>query len=263
MSNTTITCPYQATATNQSIPDLQTILAGVPIDLSLPRLWGVVPTADATTNPSGSTVQRVIVLTMGTAFTGAGPVVDGGEKASPIRSVTLPGGLPTNYGAPPIVSFPDATGSGATAFVEMGLGTIEILNGGTGYTGVTTVATVVGGDLAPGGVPAQVTPTVALGVVTGITIVNPGKGYNVFPQIVISDTGGGSGAVVVAALTPVGITLQQQGNDYRAPELTLTPFFKSCCPDTADQSAPFKNWMTQVLADGAQTAINALAPTIT
>lgn len=264
MPNVQVSCPYVVRATGQTVADLAVVLAAVPLDLALPRLWGVVPIADATTasTPGPTEVERVITMRFGTAGSFAGvAVTDSGELRSPIRSCAVPGGIASNFGAPPILSFSDATGAGASAIAICGAGTVFVINGGAGYTGATT-ARAIHGDLAPGGVDATFTPVIGGGVITGVTVVTPGSGYNTFAELVFTDTGGGSGAVAYVALTPVAIAMGQLGQGYSAPSLVVTPFFTSCAPDSSNQEGCFANWMTQILAEGVQSVVKAISPAI-
>ena len=77
-----------------------------------------------------------------------------------------------------------------------------IVNGGAAYTGATTITV----DAAPaGGLTATYTPIITDGVITGLTPTNNGgNGYlNPSPSVQVTDTGGGSGAIITAAVTPL------------------------------------------------------------
>ena len=79
---------------------------------------------------------------------------------------------------------------------DVGVATISVTAGGSGYTSAPTVV-ITGG----GGSGAAATATVADGEVTSITVTAAGAGYTSAP--VISFTGGaGTGATAAAALTP-------------------------------------------------------------
>lgn len=264
MANIQVSCPYVVRATGQTVADLAVALAAVPLDLALPRLWGVVPIADVTSSavPGPTEVERVITMRFGTAGSFAGvAVIDSGEKRSPIRSCAVPGGIASNFGAPPVLSFSDATGAGASAIALCGAGTVFVIAGGSGYTGATT-ARAINGALAPGGTNATFTPVISAGVITGVTVVTPGSGYTTFAEMVFTDTGGGSGAVAYMALKPVAIHMGQLGQGYTAPSLVVKPFFTSCAPDASNQEGCFANWMTQILAEGVQSVVKAISPAI-
>lgn len=80
----------------------------------------------------------------------------------------------------------------ATATVSGGaVTTINITNGGSGYTGPPTINFYGGGSVVSGGTKAKATATVSGGVITGITINGGGTGYTTAPTIVIS--GGNKG----------------------------------------------------------------------
>jgi hypothetical protein len=265
MANTQVSCAYVVRATGQTVANMAVFLAAVPLDLALPRLWGVVPIADATTPsfPGPSEVERAIHLGFGTGGTFAGvAVLDGGEKRSPIRRCAVPGGIAGDFGAPPVLSFTDATGAGASAIVNCGLGTVFLLNGGTGYGGGTT-AKPINNNPAKGGSPGTLSVTVVAGVITAVTVTGTGGNLTTFAEVEFDNTGGGSGAVAYVALKPISISMQQLGQGYTAPSLVVTPFFSDCAPDASNQAGCFANWMTQVLATGVQSVVKALAPVIT
>lgn len=264
MANSQIALTYKAESTGASPAALLALLSAVPLDLTLPRAVGVIPSSDVTTDDATS-ATRTIVLKMGAAYSTTAGVNDSfGATRGPIRSAVVQGGVPADYPCPPILSFTDPTGSGANGFAVMGLGGVHILAPGTGYHPSTTTALLVGGNLAPGGTPAVVTPTFTSTALTGVTIVSPGSGYTTFPQVVLVDTNAspGAGAVAVMTLTPVAYVIEQQGQGYSAPTLVLTPGFVDGCPDSYDQSVFFKNWMTTLLQAGALTAVQATNPVI-
>lgn len=77
---------------------------------------------------------------------------------------------------------------------------VNIVNGGTGYNVGDT--TVTFSAPPPGGVTATGTLTIEGGVITGLTITNPGSGYTSAPTVTVTDTNPtpGSGANITAAL---------------------------------------------------------------
>jgi autotransporter-associated beta strand protein len=165
-----------------------------------------------------------IILNGGTLRTGA-----------QIDSVSL-----TNAGSG-YTSFPTLTIGGAGANVHpasanvlAGISSIAITNGGSGYVNQNpavppaqntagTFVDIVGG----GGTGATAYATVVGGVVTNITIDNPGTGYTSMPTIHISSTVVGSlagtGATAnVSGITLQGIALNDGGFDYTNPTISLT-----------------------------------------
>lgn len=97
-------------------------------------------------------------------------------------------GVVPNYANSPqpilaTVTISDATGTGAVAaattydyvnFLQTpGITSIQLVNGGSGYSATPTV-TITGG---PGSAGATATAVVANGVITGITVTSPGTGY--------------------------------------------------------------------------------------
>lgn len=100
-----------------------------------------------------------------------------------------------------------------------GVGEINVVSGGSGYTGATIVTSNVPG--------ASFAPVISNGVITSIAVLNPGTGATGTPLINISDPGysgahipGGSGAVVSATLVCgqiTGITPLSGGSGYVTP----------------------------------------------
>jgi hypothetical protein len=88
---------------------------------------------------------------------------------------------------------PNATLSVLSATGSQNIGALNIISGGTNYTAPT--ATIQD----PTGTGAQVTFTVAGGIITGYTIVAAGQNYSA-PQIVVQDATG-SGAIIQAIVT--------------------------------------------------------------
>ena len=82
-----------------------------------------------------------------------------------------------------------------TNFSTVTVNKISLGSGGTGYNAGATVS-ITGG----GGSGATATATVTGGVVTAITVVNPGSGYTSEPTVTINPVGGGSGATAEAVL---------------------------------------------------------------
>ena len=81
------------------------------------------------------------------------------------------------------------------------------ITGGTGYSSGDTVSF----DPAPNaGVTATGTLVVTSGVITGITLTNPGQGYTVAPNVHISSSGGSGGSITTTITS--GPTLSPSGN---------------------------------------------------
>lgn len=80
---------------------------------------------------------------------------------------------------------------------------IAVGSGGAAYTVAPSV--IIGAPTQPGGVQAIAVATVVLGVVTAITLTEPGYGYTAAPAISFSG-GGGSGATATASISNTGTT---------------------------------------------------------
>lgn len=248
--NTEITYAVGCTVISTNKSDVQDDLAAIPTDFTLPNFWGLLLVSDATTNPSGNALQRTwvfkMVPTIGDATITA--QLQGGSAAAPVAKLTVTGagGL---YARPPILTF---TGGGtplaqAIAYAQMQVGGALVLQGGAAYTGAT-IATFVGGDLAPGGTPAVAGAVTVVGnAVTGVAVATPGGPYNVPPTCVISDTGGGAGAEVVLGLSVSGATLAYGGKGYTsAPTVVVTPLCKAMAPDSSNQASLIIGFMVGI-----------------
>lgn len=97
-------------------------------------------------------------------------------------------------------------GTPATAVATIGGGavtSVNIINGGSGYTSVPTVNFYDGGAIVNGGVKAVATAIVTNGVVTGITLNSGGSGYTSVPTITIS---GGNKGVLFPRLNIIDVS---------------------------------------------------------
>ncbi len=192
-----------------------TAISGGVLQIAADNRLGAVP---------GSAHSDNIILDGGTLRTGA-----------QINSASL-----TNTGSG-YTSFPTLTVGGAGAEVHAasanvlaGINSIAVTSGGSGYVNQSpasppaantagTFVDIVGG----GGSGATAYATVSGGVVTGVTIANPGSGYTSMPTIHISSTGisgvAGSGATAnVSGITLQSIALNDGGFDYTTPTISLT-----------------------------------------
>jgi hypothetical protein len=265
MPNSQISSQFSVTAVGtQRIAALAAALAAVSLDVDLLRVFGLWPFSDATVT-SGQTATRTVVVVMGVGNFGATVTMPGGGGGF-VQSVALSAFTPSPWAAPPVLQFVGGSPVlAAKATVQMGLDTslVEIIKPGSGYTGAT-VASLVGGQLAPGGVPAVLgAPTILGGGITGVPVTSPGSGYTTYPQIIFTDSGGGSGAVAFALLNPVGITLTSGGRGYvTPPTIQATAVFKAGYPDVSNQAGTVRGWMQTVLADALRSPIASSVPVV-
>ena len=135
-------------------------------------------------------------------YTSATVAILGGGGTGATATATVVGGVVTTititnfghgYTSAPVVSITDPflTGAGATASASVGaeilggaLSNIQVTFGGSGYTGngfdgngYSAAPTVTITDAAGTGSGATAVATVSNGVITGITLTNPGFGY--------------------------------------------------------------------------------------
>lgn len=265
MTTTTLTCVYSMTAVGAvPVATMATRFAAIPIDLALPAKVGLLYSADSIMTV-GQVVTRTITLRArpSASMTGTATRFPGDTSGSPLASLVL-GAAGADYAAPPIVGLLDGTpNQPGLAVARMGVGKGIVIKGGSGY--VTPLITFVGGELAPGGTVATATITQIAGVLQIPTITAPGGPYQVPPTAVVTDTGGGTGGVISAALKGTSLVLEAAGFGYvTAPVPTFTPFFASCCGDAfpASQIAMVRNWMTEVFHATLRTPIIATEPVI-
>ena len=159
-----------------------------------------------------------------------------GTAAAPYNLTALKAALPAAYGASqpkpvvPEAAYNQAFGTTYTnhymhvidsslTFTPDGaseVNSVNVTNGGAGYTAPTVVFT--GGGVGTG---AAATATVSGGVVTALTITNHGSGYNAVPTVTIT---GGGGINATATATILGgvvdtLTLGAGGTGYVTPTI--------------------------------------------
>lgn len=160
--------------------------------------------------------QRNAVSELTSTVTGLTISNEGAGYANPEISIAAP-------------ADPQGIRATATARVTDKVGTIAVSAGGTGYVGATTVVNITA-PVKAWGVQATATATVAGGVVTGITVTNPGKGYDhtTPPVATISNLAGGVGTGATATVTMKNgviesVTITNTGTGYAAaPAVTVT-----------------------------------------
>lgn len=252
MPNTILTYTATGSIVTTSGTAALAALKLVPLDLTLPRIWGLLPITDTPAFGFPNLTRTVVAQMTPTIGDATGTAVLGvGGNSGNVASVTMTaeGGL---YACPPVVTF---TGGGpvqpAQGFANCKVRGCIALLGGSGYTAATVVT--FRGPLAPGGVPATGTVTVIAGAVTGIVMTNTGGPYLQQPDAIISDTGGGKGAEVVAGLSVSSVGVTFGGVGYQTvPTVVFTPLFKQMVPDSAGnaaQQATLKGWMDGFIAN--------------
>ncbi len=146
--------------------------------------------------------------------------VSGGNSYSSAPTVT--------FSAPENTSGTIATGH-AVISGQGSIASIAVSDGGAGYTQATTTVTLTAPDLS-GGTQATATATVSTGgLIVGFVMTESGSGYSSAPGVIISDTGGGAGAVGTATLSDetagqvTAIVLDSAGSGYEnPPSITLS-----------------------------------------
>jgi hypothetical protein len=248
-----LVCGYQATATGiQSPTALRTLFNAVPIDQDFLKFWGLRVTGDSAAIV-GNTVTRTITLAMGPSSNAVllSTLFVGDPSGSPVNSISV-NVQGTDYVRPPVLSIdPPLSGVQATAFAQMALDGVNIVSAGTGYSSMTTIK-VSGGDLDPEGAEATITATVFGGAIVATSIQTNGGPYNEIPTLTVIDPGGGTGAILTAAMGVARVVITNPGLGYvTAPNVTAVPFFKSMVPDSMaaeDQAGAVEGFMTEVFS---------------
>lgn len=144
------------------------------------------------------------------------PNVSGGQITA--IAVTNPGTAGYTPGSFQNLNISGGGGSSATAviYATASISEVIMINGGSGY-GVGTTATFPA-PTGVGGVQATGSPIIKNGVITGVSITNPGSGYTAnASQNVTFAGGGGVGASAKYALTPgvlSYVTVTNPGSGY-------------------------------------------------
>jgi hypothetical protein len=130
--------------------------------------------------------------------------------AEPIRHLMNAGFFGTGT-LPPFVDSSGNPGGGLNGGMGTGsLTSIQVVAGGSGYAASTTIPVSIPAPPSPGVQAVATATTSAAGVVTGVTITNPGSGYKSVPSVTVS---GGTGAVlVVPQILYTGIMVSLGGN---------------------------------------------------
>src|SRR4029077_2988680 len=254
----------------------------VPFPPAILDAWGLRVLSDsvAAANP----VVRTIVLGLNPAVSGvAVATLLTNDSGSPLGSVdvtlagvgyvlppvvTFTGGRPAPVVQPgyPTITFPDNQPAGSLDSQPMAQATLTIVGaaasaGGAGYSAATSL--VVSGAIQEGGTPAVLTPTVTLGVLTGVTIVDPGAGYVGVPPVTVVDPAAtpGTGARVTVSMGLGAIELLRAGAGYIAPPtVVLTPAFQALFPPAGAQGAPLAQLMTTALGESILSPVTASPP---
>lgn len=266
MPNSLITCAYKLNAVGaRPVSSFLAAMAAVPVDLTLPNLYALLYTGDSTVAP-GQTVTRTLQFSMvpSSPATASTALVPGDGSGSPIDSVTV-GSPGDGYARAPLVTFSGGTPDRpAQARAKMQAGTPLVLQGGTGYSGGSTV-TFSGGELWPGGVQATGHVTVSGSAVSAIVLDSLGGPYGVPPTVTIS---GGTGAIVTVGLSVASLELLDPGVGYPGsldtpPSVVLSPVFKQFFPDASgNQASSLAEFMRARFQYFLQTPVLASLPVI-
>ena len=227
---------YRASAFGPSA-QLIAALGGVLLPNDVLSALGLLLKTDVTAVAGGAVVRTINLGLVATAAATVTARLQPGANASgsPVTSLTLVS-AGSGYAAPPYLRFVnaagDTTGKGAKGRALLDVASVTVTAPGSLYV-APTVAFV--GGLGPRGVAATGTVSIALGAITGITVVTPGSGYTGVPTVVITDSAG-SGGAATAVLQVSGVVLDAGGNGYQAvPTVTVLDAFKAYFPDGVGQ----------------------------
>jgi hypothetical protein len=114
------------------------------------------------------------------------------------------------------------------------------------------------------GTPAQAHVTIAAGVITAVTIDDPGSGYVGVPDVVITTTAPPTTLASLHAQMEVErVDVLNSGIGYQSTAMAVfTPFFKSAFPDISNQARPFNRFMELLLRDRVVSPIRSLTPVL-
>jgi hypothetical protein len=252
MPNSLVTINTQSPILATPIAKAVTDMTNLVLDpfLTLAYFWGLIPTSYIVSSGGGlvTTTLALAMVPLSTATATAALI--GGSAAAPVKAITVTG-AGGQYARPPVVTLTSTLPplQPALAHAKMQVSGVYVAAGGSAYTGAT-IATFSGGSLAPGGTPAVAgAVTVMAGAVTAVAVATPGGPYDIPPVCVISDTGGGTGAMGFAGLSVASIVLDFAGVGYSAaPTVVIAPLFKQMCPDSAgnaNQAATMKGLLVQ------------------
>lgn len=145
--------------------------------------------ATATASVSSGAVTQIQINTQGEGYTFASiRLIGGGGSGATAEAVLTGADLPSRINQS-VASYAKANG--------MGINVVEIINGGVNYTSATTITVVGDGE------GAQLVPIRSSGVITGVKVINRGAGYT-YANLIVSDTGGGTAAVLRPVIEPIG-----------------------------------------------------------
>ena len=189
--------------------------------------------ATCTITLTGGSVTDVIVTNPGSGYTSAPTFTFGGVSGTgaTFGTVTIAGGLisgvsitnpGSGYTTAPAVAF-SGTGSGASGsslLAPVGVASVTVVNGGTGFKSVPLITFLGGGGAGATGV-VLLTPT----SVATVNLTAGGSGYGVAPTVAFTG-GNGSGATAHAVLNGdvvSQIVVTNGGSGYTGPiEVVLT-----------------------------------------
>jgi hypothetical protein len=275
--STTATLVFKAFLGGATAAKVAALIAAVPVPSSVLGFLGLRVISDTT--PVASPVIRTIVLGLNPASTATATATRKTQNsASPIGSLAVTS-AGSGYVVPPIVSFtggrpapvvrpgfptivvtenvaPDSNNNPAVAAAYLKVVGAAVAAGGAGYS-ANTFATVAP---SPTGDTAVLTLTVIAGVITAVTIVDPGSGYTSIPFVSIVDmTGPGVGGAITLSMGVGGLTLLREGSGYvAAPTVVLTPAFQAMFPVAGDQSTPLEQLMTTALSEAVNSPVTAM-----
>lgn len=268
---TIITTVYHVPQGGQSLNDLASAVAAVPVPPSILNAFGLRVTSDSTVNGSGEVV-RTLELSM--VPSSSASAVAALNAANEIAAVTV-SDAGADYILPPVVRLVGGNPMNnvnpgryvAKARATLKGVAVSVAAGGSGYHSATTTATPVGGLMPsnPNARPMKLSLTIVGGAITAAALIDAGEGYVSVPDIVIvdADASPGSGGSIVVSMGVGQIDVDFRGQGYESvPDVSLVPAFQVMFSSEESQAAAVADILTTAIRQAVLTTDEAEFPVV-
>jgi hypothetical protein len=237
--------------------------ASVPTPTDVLTALGARVTSDTVTSPPGFAVRTIVYSLVPSVNATALSAINADTEVSTI-TITNPG---DNYVTPPTIILAGGDGGAgitrvAKARAWLKVVSASVLTGGSSYAPNTTASVV--GKLAPSkpdAKPAKLNLTIVGGVVTGVSIADPGVGYVGIPSVVLSDPTGGATFKLTMGVGQIEIVNPGEGYAL-GPIVIIRPAFIEMFPNETNQGTPLDDLMLQALQFAAASPVVSDPPIV-